>query len=36
MNNKKRLLCAVIPFLTASLLVACNRNKPEESSEPKP
>ena len=37
MNNKKRILCAVIPFLTASLLVACNRNKPqEESSEPKP
>ena len=39
MNNKKRLLCAVIPFLTASFLIACNNNKtsqPDESEEPKP
>ena len=36
MNYKKRLLCAVIPFLTASFLVACNKNKQPESSEPKP
>ena len=36
MNYKKRLLCAVIPFLTASFLVGCHKNKPDESSEPKP
>ena len=36
MNYKKRLLCAVIPFLTASLLLGCNKSKQPESSEPKP
>ena len=37
MNYKKRLLCAVIPFLTASLLLGCKKgNQPEESKEPKP
>ena len=36
MNYKKRLLCAVIPFLTASFLIGCHRNQPDESSEPKP
>ena len=36
MNYKKRLLCAVIPFLTASFLLGCNKNKEPESSEPKP
>ena len=37
MNYKKRLLCAVIPVLTASLLLGCKKgNQPEESKEPKP
>ena len=36
MNYKKRLLCTVIPFLTASFLVGCNKNKQPESSEQKP
>ena len=36
MDYKKRLLCAVIPFLTASLLLGCNKSKQPESSEPKP
>ena len=37
MNYKKRVLCAAIPFLTASLLLACNkREEPEESLPPKP
>ena len=36
MNYKKRLLCAVIPFLTASLLLGCSKSKQPESSEPKP
>ena len=37
MNYKKRLLCAVIHFLTASLLLGCKKgNQPEESKEPKP
>ena len=37
MNNKQRLLCVAIPFLTASLLIGCNKGKqPSTSEEPKP
>jgi len=39
MKCKQRLMCAVIPFLTASLLLGCNKGnseQPSESSEPKP
>ena len=39
MNNHKRFLCAVLPILALSLLVGCNKKRPEDSSgsnEPKP
>ena len=36
MKYKKHLLCAVIPFLTASFLLGCSKSKEPESSEPKP
>ena len=37
MNNKQRLLCVAIPFLTGSLLIGCNKGKqPSTSEEPKP
>ena len=36
MNRKNNLLCAVTSLMVASLVVACNTNKPSSSVEPKP
>ena len=36
MNNHKHFLCALLPVFALSLLVGCNKKKPEESSEQKP